>query len=208
VTEDFDGFKKAKRRKKRHDDPPRFRKSALTPYKQPATLRRPGGGRKAPTVYDPPDDQALETPDGVVWVEGRAVVSGFDAEKRKAVAKLEQAAKLLGLVVFDVPTSALPESGPIRKRWANSSVDLDDAVGEIRYLPGISFVEWTKKLYMKNIEMNEPNFEAAKARSRNALSRLIRTGRIVKRKDVEGVLRLYLPGDDPMIRKASDAAQN
>lgn len=165
-------------------------------------IRAPGGGRKAPDTYDPPDNQALETPDGIVWVEGHAAVAGFDTEKRKAVGDLERAAKVLGLVVHDVPTSALPESGTVRRRWTNSPVELDDAVGEIRFEPGISFLGWTKRLYMKNVEMNEPNFEAAKARSRNALSRLIRAGRIVKRKDIEGTLRLYLPGNDPLLKRA------
>lgn len=167
--------------------------SSLKTAKRPPVLRGPGGGRKASEVAEPPEN--LDPQDGLVWVEGRVLVPGYNDEKRKAVALIERGAKVLGLVVHDVPAASVKSQ--VRRRWANSAVDLDTAVAEIKDHPGMTFLAWTESLYMAGIEMNAVNFAAAKARAANALSRLIRVGRIVKLKNAKGELCLWYPTDAP-----------
>lgn len=167
--------------------------SALKTRKQPPGPRGPGSGRKPTGPVEPPED--IDPSDGLVWVEGRVLVSGFDDEKRKAVGALERMAKVLGLVVHDVPAASVKSQ--VRRRWANSAVDLDTAVAEVKDHPGMTFIAWTESLYMAGIEMNAVNFAAAKARAANALSRLIRVGRIVKKKNAKGELCLWYPTDAP-----------
>lgn len=167
--------------------------SALKPLKQPPGPRRSGGGRRLTEVFEAPKD--IDTEDGLVWVEGRVLVPGFDDEKRKAVGLIERGAKILGLVVHDVPAASVKSQ--VRRRWANSPVDLDTAVAEVKDHPGMTFLAWTESLYMAGIEMNAVNFTAAKARAANALSRLIRVGRIIKKKNAKGELCLWYPTDAP-----------
>jgi plasmid stabilization system protein ParE len=127
-----------------------------------------------------------------VWVAGKVVVSGWDDEKRIIVDKARVLLAQLGLTLHEQPYRE--DDQPRRRVWSTRRVSLDDIELEISLSPAVMLQELSERLYREvGFDWGAAVREASIKKLRVALHRLGAGGRIVKRYDTRGRMRLFIP---------------
>ena len=144
-----------------------------------------------------PPEYIVVPEDCDVSVEGRIFISGHDRGRLTELARLEQACNALGLTVLFLP----PDGKSGRRQWVRRRTSVDIALADLKGNPGMTFIQWTERNFMDVSQLeaakanpNNPAHRAAKGRAQVALHRMFQAGRLEKHFDVEGNLRLCLPG--------------
>lgn len=173
------------------DQGPRALDSILLPGDNNRGLGSTVGRPRDPPVEGP--DQNPEP--SFVYVDGRSPLIGWDGPRRKQFNLLRVAAEEFGLVVQEHPAD---KDGDVpRRRHGHKRIDLEEAMDEIKWAPGILFDDWVK-IYLAGATEGPTTLAAARAKASVALHRLYTVNQVEKRKDLRtGKMRLYAAGWAP-----------